>query len=325
MTKARARQVLGIDENASAEEIKRVYRRLVLKHHPDKNPEDTKGAEQRFKEINDAKEALLDKEGNKKEDSLDDLFNDNSNLSDFFDTIIRGGRGTFFRRGDDVHQTVEVTLEEAVAGCRKQTTVSRLMKCDACGGRGGSDEMACPHCEGKGKTEKVQGFFRMAHACMACEGKGKQYRNKCKPCNGQGRAPKTQTLAYVLKPGTVDGFSMVGKGEGNVGYDGGPSGDFFLHVLVKQHATFRRVKDDLIMNLPLSLGVAVLGGEIDVPTLLKGSVKMYVPAGTQHGTRFRIPGNGATEKGAQIVEASVVVPTNLTPKQKKAFKEFLEE
>lgn len=322
MIKKKAREILGVEENATAEEITRAYRRLSLKHHPDKNPED-KQAGQRFNEINEAKEALLEKNGTKKEEGLDDLLN--GDLSDLFETVVnRGGRGSFFRRGEDIHQTVEITLEEAIAGCNKHASISRVMKCDGCGGRGGSDEIPCAYCEGKGKTEKVQGFFRFAHTCMACEGKGKRYKNKCSQCGGQGRAPKNQTLAYVLKPGTEDGFGLVGRGEGNVGYDGGPSGDFYLHVRVLKHDKFQRIKDDIYLQMPLSLGIAVLGGEIDVPTLLKGSVKMYVPAGTQQGQRFRIPGNGATEKGAQIVDVVIAIPTMLTPKQKKLFKDFLE-
>ena len=352
-------EVLGVSKGASEDELKKAYRKLAKKYHPDLNPGD-KAAEARFKEVNEAYEVLSDKEKRSRYDQfghagVDPNFNPNGggfggfggftdmgdiDLGDLFGSFFGGGFGggggsrrNAPQKGETVRAGVTITFEEAAFGCEKEVTVSRTEQCDVCKGTGcapGTTAEVCPDCHGSG-TVRIQrgggGFsFSTTTSCPKCRGTGKIIHQPCKTCGGGGTVRKQKKLAVTIPAGIDDGQAVSLRGQGGAGRNGGPAGDLLIGVTVKPHPIFRREGTSVYMDQPVSFVQAALGAELEIPTL-DGKVKWTLPEGTQPGTTFRlngkgIPGLGGRGRGNQYVTVKVQVPTNLNKEQKEALRAF---
>ena len=352
-------EVLGVSKGASEDELKKAYRRLAKKYHPDLNPGD-KAAEASFKEVNEAYEVLSDKDKRARYDQfghagVDPNFNPNGggfggfggftdmgdiDLGDLFGSFFGGGFGggggsrrNAPQKGETVRAGVTITFEEAAFGCEKEVTVSRTEQCDVCKGTGcapGTTAEICPDCHGSG-TVRIQrgggGFsFSTTTSCPKCRGTGKIIHQPCKTCGGGGTVRKQKKLAVTIPAGIDDGQAVSLRGQGGAGRNGGPAGDLLIGVTVKPHPIFRREGTSVYMDQPVSFVQAALGAELEIPTL-DGKVKWTLPEGTQPGTTFRlngkgIPGLGGRGRGNQYVTVKVQVPTNLNKEQKEALRAF---
>jgi len=354
-------EILGVNKSASLGEIKKAYRSLALRHHPDRVPaEKKKEAEEQFKEISEAyavlsdsqKRALYDQYGHAGIDqkyTYEDIFKgaDFSSifegLSDFgfggglFDEIfedlgfnIFGGRGSGARRsrrGRDVRIEVDITLEEAATGVEKKISIPRYETCSACSGSGakpGTKRSTCPMCKGSGQVAISSGFFRMVQTCSRCRGVGSVVNQPCLDCRGQGRVKVTHKLKIKIPAGVDDNSSLRIRGEGESGMSS--KGDLYVLIGVKPHSIFKREGNDLYTEGSISFAKAALGGEVEIPTL-NGKVKMKIPAGTQSGKVFRIRGKGMPDlhgygRGDELVRIRIKVPTSLTQQQKRLLEEF---
>ena len=352
-------EVLGVSKGASEDELKKAYRRLAKKYHPDLNPGD-KAAEASFKEVNEAYEVLSDKDKRARYDQfghagVDPNFNPNGggfggfggftdmgdiDLGDLFGSFFGGGFGggggsrrNAPQKGETVRAGVTITFEEAAFGCEKEVTVSRTEQCDVCKGTGcapGTTAEVCPDCHGSG-TVRIQrgggGFsFSTTTSCPKCRGTGKIIHQPCKTCGGGGTVRKQKKLAVTIPAGIDDGQAVSLRGQGGAGRNGGPAGDLLIGVTVKPHPIFRREGTSVYMDQPVSFVQAALGAELEIPTL-DGKVKWTLPEGTQPGTTFRlngkgIPGLGGRGRGNQYVTVKVQVPTNLNKEQKEALRAF---
>lgn len=352
-------EVLGVSKGASEDELKKAYRKLAKKYHPDLNPGD-KTAEANFKEVNEAYEVLSDKEKRSRYDQfghagVDPNFNPNGggfggfggftdmgdiDLGDLFGSFFGGGFGggggsrrNAPQKGETVRAGVTITFEEAAFGCEKEVTVSRTEQCDVCKGTGcapGTTAEVCPDCHGSG-TVRIQrgggGFsFSTTTSCPKCRGTGKIIHQPCKTCNGAGTVRKQKKLAVTIPAGIDNGQAVSLRGQGGAGRNGGPAGDLLIGVTVKPHPIFRREGTSVYMDQPVSFVQAALGAELEIPTL-DGKVKWTLPEGTQPGTTFRlngkgIPGLGGRGRGNQYVTVKVQVPTNLNKEQKEALRAF---
>ena len=333
-------EFLGVSRDASEAEIKRAFRQLAMKHHPDRNPGD-KGAEERFKVINEAYAILSDPDRRAQYDrfgradlppggidlgGFGDLFEDI--FEGFFTGGARGARSRI-RRGDDLRYDLEITLEEAAKGVETRLMIPRLESCETCKGSGvepGSRRVPCPTCKGRGQLRYQQGFLTVARTCPQCTGEGQVNRNPCKPCAGEGRVAHDRTLKVRIPPGVEDGTQLRLTGEGEGGLRGGPPGDLFVVVHVREHAFFTRHGNDLLCALPLTFTQAALGAEVAVP-VLDGTAKLKAPAGTQNGEILRLPGKGmpslhARGRGDACYRVVVEVPSKLTARQKELLEEF---
>ena len=337
-------EVLGVSRNASDEELKKAYRKLALKFHPDRNPDDRQ-AEERFKEISEAYSVLCDANRRAQydrfghaafeqgggagfdfaagfEDILGDLF------GDFFGTGRQRGRGRA-RRGQDLQYRLEVSFEEAAAGCEKTLSVPRLSVCRTCNGSGaksGSTPTTCPHCRGSGQLRFQQGFFSIAKTCGHCNGQGTIIANPCPACDGSGAERRVHTLTVKIPAGVDSGSRLKLRGEGEAGGGGGSPGDLYVLIQVLDHPLFTRDGADVICDVPVSITQAALGTEIDVPTLT-GSAKVKVPAGTQSGQTFRLKGKGIPDlagygRGDELVRIVVETPRKLSARQRELLQEF---
>jgi molecular chaperone DnaJ len=338
-------EVLGVERNASEDVLKKAYRKLALKLHPDRNPERSAEAEEHFKELVEAYQVLSDGERRSLydrfghaafeaggpasgfdftagfEDIIGDLF------GDFFGTG-RGGRGRS-RRGQDLRYELEITFEEAAFGCEKVISVPRLSACDTCGGKGakpGTAPRACPQCRGSGQVRFQQGFFSIAKTCGHCNGQGTIVAHPCPTCHGTGTRQRTHQLNLKIPPGVDSGARLKLRGEGEAGPHGGSSGDLYVVLHVGPHALFAREGTDVVCEVPVSIAQAALGAEIQVPTL-DGAATVKVPAGTQSGALFRLKGRGIPEldgygRGDQIVRIAVETPRRLSPRQRELLEEF---
>ncbi len=351
-------EVLGVSKGASEDELKKAYRRLAKKYHPDLNPGD-KAAEASFKEVNEAYEVLSDKDKRARYDQfghagVDPNFNPGGgfggfggftdmgdiDLGDLFGSFFGGGFGggggsrrNAPQKGETVRAGVTITFEEAAFGCEKEVTVSRTEQCDVCKGTGcapGTTAEVCPDCHGSG-TVRIQrgggGFsFSTTTSCPKCRGTGKIIHQPCKTCGGGGTVRKQKKLAVTIPAGIDDGQAVSLRGQGGAGRNGGPAGDLLIGVTVKPHPIFRREGTSVYMDQPVSFVQAALGAELEIPTL-DGKVKWTLPEGTQPGTTFRlngkgIPGLGGRGRGNQYVTVKVQVPTNLNKEQKEALRAF---
>jgi molecular chaperone DnaJ len=349
-------EVLGVSRSADAEEIKKAYRKLAVKYHPDKNPGD-KTAEEKFKELGEAYEVLSDPQRRAAYDQYGHAaFDPRSRAGrgggfsgggfhdpfDIFREVFGGGSGSIFdeffgqrsdptgpQRGDDLRYDLEITLEEAAHGCEKEITVTKNERCDACRGSGseeGSKVRSCPTCGGRGQVLTSRGIFSIAQTCPACQGAGRVVEKPCRACRGAGVREKSSTIKLNIPAGVDTGVRLRSSGNGDAGVRGGPPGDLYVVLRVKPHDVFHREGDDLLCEVPIPFPRAALGGEIEVPTL-EGRATVKVPAGTQSGTIFRLKGRGLKNiqgygQGDLHVRVNVEVPTHLTSEQRRKLEEF---
>ncbi|MEX1031908.1 MAG: molecular chaperone DnaJ [Cellvibrionaceae bacterium] len=334
--------VLGVSKQASEQELKKAYRRIAMKCHPDRNPDD-KTAEDKFKEASEAYEVLADPDKRAAYDqfghagvegaggmgaggfgSFSDIF------GDVFGDIFGGGRGRGGpSRGSDLRYTLELSLEDAVRGTTAQIRVPTLVSCEPCHGSGtksGSRPSPCSTCGGLGQVRMQQGFFSVQQTCPNCRGKGTVITDPCHKCHGQGRVEETKTLSVKVPPGMDSGDRIRLASEGEAGMEGGPAGDLYVQVAVKPHEIFEREGKNLYCEVPIGFVEAALGGELEVPTL-DGRVKLKVPPETQTGKLFRLRGKGVTPvrggaPGDLMCRVVVETPVNLSNKQKELLREF---
>ncbi len=346
MSKRDYYEILGVSRSASETEIKRAYRSLAVKYHPDKNPDDQQ-AEERFKECAEAYAVLSDPQKRTAYDrfghsgvgagmgGFDPGF---SNIEDIFDMFgfgdmfgSRTGRRTTVQRGSDLRYDLEITLEEAAEGKEEKLKIPRLERCDECSGSGaakGTDAETCVTCHGSGQTRYQQGFFSVMRTCSNCRGRGQIIRTPCKGCRGTGRVEKERTLEVKIPAGVETGSRLRVTGEGEAGLNGGPPGDLFVVISVKEHDVFERQGSNLYAAVPITFAQAALGAEIIVKTL-DGEETLKVPAGTQTGTVFRIkskgmPALGGRGRGDLFVAVTLVTPKTLTKEQRKLLEQLAE-
>ena len=346
MSKRDFYEILGVDKGADAKEIKRAYRKLAMKYHPDRNPDD-KDADEKFKEATEAYEVLSDQEKRSAYDQFGHAGVDGSagqggfgggNFSDIFGDVFgdifgggggRGGARNGPQRGSDLKYNLELTLEQAVKGAEVKIRVPTLVNCETCDGSGakeGSSPTTCNTCHGQGQVRMQQGFFSVQQACPTCRGQGTIIKDPCGTCHGQGVKEETKTLNVKVPAGVDNGDRIRLSGEGEAGTRGGPAGDLYVETHIKPHPIFERDGRNLYCDVPISIADAALGGEIEVPTL-DGRVNLKIPAETQSGKLFRLRGKGVVpvRGGAQgdlLCRVMVETPVKLTEHQKKILKEF---
>jgi molecular chaperone DnaJ len=340
-------EVLGINRDASEEDIRKAYRKLAMKWHPDRNPDNPK-AEEHFKEAKEAYEILCDAQKRAAYDQFGhagvdpqsgmgaagaaggfggfgDIFNDI--FGDIFGGA-RGGRSSVYR-GADLRYNLEITLEQAAHGFESRIRIPTMAACETCHGSGakpGTQPQTCPSCRGAGQVRVSQGPFSIAQTCPRCHGAGKINPNPCATCGGAGRVKHQKTLSVKIPAGVDEGDRVRLSGEGEPGLNGGPSGDLYVQVHIRPHAVFQRDHDDLHCEMPISITTAALGGEIEVPTL-EGSARIRVPLETQSGKTFRLRGKGikgvrSHQPGDLFCHVVVETPVNLTARQKELLNEF---
>ena len=334
-------EILGVSRTAEEAEIKKAYRQLAMKYHPDRNPGD-KSAEEKFKTINEAYAVLSDPEKRTQYDRFGrvDLppggvdFGDVGVLfEDLFEGFFGGGGRTTgrgrARRGDDLRYDLELTLEEAARGVETRLQIPRLEACDHCRGSGvepGSRRVACATCKGRGQLRYQQGFLTVARTCPHCGGEGQVNQHPCKECRGEGRVARERTLKVRIPPGVEDGSQLRLTGEGEGGSRGGGPGDLYVVVHVREHPFFTRHGNELHCALPITFVQATLGAEVDVP-VLDGTAKLTVPPGTQNGQPLRLKGKGmpslqGRSRGDAVYQVVVEIPTKLTARQRELLGEF---
>jgi len=351
MAKRDLYETLGVNRDASADELKKAYRKLAMKYHPDRNP-DNKEAEEKFKEAKEAYEILTDANkraaydryghagvdpsmggggggGGQGFDGFADAF------GDIFGDIFGGGGGGRGRsnvyRGADLRYNLEITLEEAARGAEKTIRIPALEECDSCHGSGakpGTQPKTCPTCGGAGQVRIQQGFFSIQQTCPKCHGSGRVIPEPCTSCGGAGRVKRQKTLEVKIPAGIDDGMRLRHSGQGEPGVNGGPSGDLYVEIHIKQHPVFQRDGDDLHCEMPISFSTAALGGEIEIPTL-DGAANIRIPAETQSAKVFRLRGKGIRNvrshaPGDLMVHVVVETPVKLTDRQKELLREFEE-
>jgi molecular chaperone DnaJ len=345
-------EVLTVSRTATEEEIKRAYRKLAVKFHPDKNPDDPH-AEEKFKELGEAYDVLMDgdkraaydrfghaafSQGIGRAGGFHDPF-------DIFREVFGGGGGggifeTFFgggattdregrQRGSDLRYDMQITLEEAAFGVDKEIEVRKLDTCAKCNGAGaepGSRTINCPACGGRGQVISSRGFFQVSQTCPRCRGVGQIIEKPCRACEGEGRAENTSRIKLKIPAGIADGSRLRSSGNGEAGIRGGAPGDLYVVIHIKEHPIFQREDDNLYCEVPVSFSLAALGGEIPVPTL-EGKANLKVPAGTQSGQVFKLRGKGvanvnARDRGDLFARLLVEVPTRLNHEQRQKLEEF---
>ncbi|MBS9778585.1 MAG: molecular chaperone DnaJ [Gammaproteobacteria bacterium] len=340
-------QILGVSKSATKDELKKAYRKLAMKYHPDRNPDD-KEAEAKFKEGKEAYEILNDEQKRQVYDQYGydaatgqggagGFGGGGSDFGDIFGSVFGdmfgggGGSRSRARQGSDLLYNVDLTLEEAVAGTQQTIKVPTQVTCKPCDGSGakkGSSKKTCGTCGGHGQVRMQQGFFAVQQTCPNCQGSGEIIDNPCSICHGQGRVSDTKTLSVKIPAGVDTGDRIRLSGEGEAGEHGAPAGDLFVEVRVKQHKIFQREGNDLYCEMPVSFVTAALGGELEVPTLTgKGMLK--VPAGTQTAKLFKISGKGvksvrSSSVGNLLVRVVVETPVNLNKEQTKLLQDFQE-
>ena len=342
-------EILGINRDASDDEIKKSYRKLAMKYHPDRNP-DSKEAEDKFKEAKEAYEILSDGQKRAAYDQYGHAGVDpnmggggaggqgfGDAFGDIFGEIFgnaggrgRGGNGRGgVYRGADLRYNLEITLEEAARGTDTRIRIPTMDECGTCEGTGakpGTKPVTCTTCNGVGQVRMQQGFFSIQQTCPKCHGTGKMVKDPCGTCHGAGRVKSSKTLQVKIPSGIDEGDRIRLAGEGEHGQGGGPAGDLYVQIHIKQHSVFQREGDDLHCEMPIGFTTAALGGEIEIPTL-DGAAKIKIPAETQSGKTFRLRGKGikgvrSSYPGDLMCHVVVETPVNLTSRQKELLKEF---
>ncbi|MFC7702708.1 molecular chaperone DnaJ [Plastorhodobacter daqingensis] len=351
-------EVLGVARGASPDEIKKAYRQKAKEFHPDRNA-DNPNAEAQFKEVNEAYDVLKDAERKAAYDRFGHAAFDGgmggggqrgrgayaqgqgdfaSAFSDVFEDLFgdfmggqrAGGGRQRAARGSDLRYNLRVTLEEAYGGVQKTITVPASTSCDACNGtgaEGGAEPVTCPTCSGMGKVRAQQGFFTVERTCPTCGGLGQIIKNPCKACGGAGRIEKERALSVNIPAGVETGTRIRLSGEGEAGLRGGPSGDLYIFIDVREHPLFQRDGVNLYCRVPVSMTTAALGGDIEVPTIDGGRSRVKVPVGSQTGKQMRLRGKGmpalrGAGQGDMLIELAVETPVNLTARQKELLREF---
>lgn len=356
-------EILGVERSATPEEMKKAYRKLAVKYHPDKNP-GNKEAEEKFKELGEAYEILSDPEKKAAYDRFGhqtfqqggmgrgpagtgggfhdpfDVFREvfgsgggGSIFGDIFEEAFggSGGGGSRRGRGSDLRYDLEITLQEVVTGCEKEIKIRKLDACESCHGTGaasGSKPSTCTTCHGAGKVTVSRGFFSMTQPCPACHGAGSIISNPCGSCGGGGQVEKTSKIKIKVPAGVDTGSRLRSTGQGEAGVRGGPPGDLYIVIHVKEHPVFQRHEEDLYCEMPISYVKAALGGELVVPTL-EGKASIKIPAGTPSGKIFRLRGKGVPElrsgeRGDLNIKVYVEVPAKLNSAQRQKLQEFAE-
>jgi molecular chaperone DnaJ len=345
-------EVLEVDRSVSEEEIKRAYRKLAVKFHPDKNPDDPH-AEEKFKELGEAYDVLMDADKRAAYDRFGhaafgqgggfrggfhdpfdifrEVFGGGGAAGGIFETFFGGigTQGEDRQRGADLRYDMQITLEEAAFGAEKEIEVRKLDACETCGGTGaepGSRTINCPDCGGRGQVISSRGFFHVSQTCPRCRGVGRIFEKPCRECDGEGRVEKPSRIKLQIPAGIGDGSRLRSSRNGEAGIRGGPQGDLYVVVHVQEHSIFRRDEDNLYCEVPIPFTLAALGGEVPVPTL-EDKANLKVPAGTQSGQMFKLRGKGvvhvnARERGDLLVRVMVEIPTRLNVEQRTKLQEF---
>jgi molecular chaperone DnaJ len=341
-----------VARDASADDLKKAYRKLAMQYHPDRNPGDKK-AEARFKEVNEAYDILKDDQKRAAYDRFGHAafeqggagagagpfggfdFSASGDLGDIFEQMFgmggrRGGAGRP-RTGADVRQAVEIDLAEAFTGTKVNLRVPTRVKCEACNGTGSDDKNraaeTCPTCQGAGKVRAQQGFFLIERTCPTCGGQGRVIRNPCRVCHGAGTVQRERSLQVAIPAGVEDGTRIRLAGEGEAGGPGAQNGDLYVHVSIRPHEFFHREQANIVMRVPLRMTQAALGDEIEVPVVDGTRAKVKIPAGTQTGDQFRLRGKGfsvlrSVARGDMFIQVSVETPQNLSARQRELLEEF---
>lgn len=349
-------EILGISRDASPQEIKKAYRRLAIKYHPDRNPDNSKEAEEKFKEVSEAYKILSDPEKRQIYDQyghagleaevgagagfggfgfdpfkiFEEVFGRGSFGGDIFgDFFGRRARAGEAQPGSDLHYTLEISFEEAAFGTEKEIRIGRYEPCSSCKGSGikpGSGPETCPTCKGSGYVSVSQGFFSISRTCTQCQGRGTIIRDPCRQCRGAGRTRTNRKIKVKIPAGVDHGAHLRLGGQGEAGLHGGPPGDLYVSLRVRPHPIFERDGNNIICEVPISFAQAALGGKVTVPTL-NGKVKLTIPPATQTNKIFRLRGRGipylhSSSRGDQLVKVVVETPVSLNEEQKELLRKF---
>jgi molecular chaperone DnaJ len=341
-------EILGVQKNASDDEIKKSYRKLAMKYHPDRNKDD-KESERKFKEVSAAYEILKDSEKRSAYDQYGhDAFRQGGGgqgfgdfgggFSDIFEEFFGGGFGGQSRqrgpqRGNDLRYNMSVSLQEAYSGKKSQIRIPSYEGCDLCSATGSADKTGpstCSTCGGQGKVRSTQGFFSIERPCPTCGGEGSSIKNPCLKCSGTGQVKKQKTISVTIPAGVDTGTRIRISGEGEPGQRGAGNGDLYIFVEVQKDKLFEREEENIFCQIPISITTAILGGDVEVPTIEGKKARLNIPPGTQSETQFRLKGKGMsilrqTRRGDMYVEVSVEIPVNLNSKQKAILQEFEKE
>ncbi len=349
MSKRDYYEILGVQKNATEAELKKAFKKLAMKHHPDRNQDHKAKAEEKFKEAKEAYEILSDGQKRTAYDQFGHAGVDQSagfggggggggNFNDIFGDVFGdmfggGGPGragaSRAQRGADLRYNLELSLEDAVAGATVKIRVPTQVRCEECAGSGakkGTSPVTCSTCHGQGQVRMQQGFFTMQQACPVCQGRGQEIKEKCPKCYGNGRIEKQKTLSVKVPAGADNGDRIRLSGEGEAGGNGGPSGDLFVQIYVKEHPIFERDGNDLYCEMPIPFATAALGGELEVPTLT-GKLKLKIPSESQTGKLFRMRKKGVKSvrsghTGDLLCRISIETPVNLNDEQKEMLRQF---